>query len=149
MKCIRVVLGLLCVGVLGAFAEPQNALAQTIYSAENTITVTATVLEHRTIIIDANGSITQISSNTENNITPEVRFMSYGGEKSVLTLEISHQYQYLMNQVQANKMFVMDRQTDVLTGLMPQSLLPLVRHTFMVTPAHIENKPNLPYTLFE
>ena len=149
MKCVRVVLAFLCVGVLGAFVEPQIAYAETIYSSEQTITVTATVLEHRTIIVDANSTITQISSNTENNLTPEVRFMTYGGEKSVLTLEISHQYQYLMGQVQANHMFVMDRQTEVLTGLMPLSLLPISKRTFLVSPAHVGDGPNLPYAIYE
>ncbi len=142
-------MSLFCVGVLGAFVEPQIAHAETIYSSEYTITVTATVLEHRTIIVDANGTITQISSNTENNLTPEVRFLTYGGEKGVLTLEISHQYQYLMSRVQANHMFVMDRQAEILNGLMPKALLPVVHTSFLVSPAQIGDGPNPSYTIYE
>ncbi len=149
MKCVRVVLSFLCFGVMGAFAEPQIAHAETIYSSEQTITVTATVLEHRTIIVDASGKIIQISSNTENNITPDVRFLSYGGPKGVLTLDLSHQYQYLMSQVRPNHMFVMDGQVEVLTGFMPQSLLPISHRSFAVSPAHIGEGPYSSYSIYE
>jgi hypothetical protein len=149
MKYVRVVLSFLCIGVTGAFAEPQIAHAETIYSSEQTITVTATVLEHRTIIVDASGKIIQISSNTENNLTPDVRFLSYGGAKGVLTLDLSHQYQHLMSQVQANHMFVMDGQAEVLAGFMPQALLPISHRSFLVSPAHIGDGPNSSYTIYE
>ena len=147
MKIFRVVLGLLCVGVVSALSEPQLAHAETIYSSEQTITITAIVREHRTIIVDANGAITEISSNTDNDITPEVHFLSYAGPKSVLTLQLSHQYQYLMTQLKSNHIFVMNRQSPLINGLMPQLLLPASQPNYTVKPTNVGNLPNVPYSI--
>ena len=139
----------MAVGVLCAFAMPQRALAERVYSSEYTISVSATVLEHRTIIVDANGVITQISSNTENNITPEVRFLSNSGQKVQLTFELSRKYQQLLSQLHENHIFVMDRQTPTINGLMPQLLLPISQHTFRVLPTKIGGNSSQSYFIYE
>jgi hypothetical protein len=149
MKFTHVVWSLLCVGVLGAVAAPGAAYAETVYSSEYTITVTAVVLEHRTIIVDGNGIITQISSNTNSNITPEVRLLTMSGPTAPMTMAISQQYQHLMAQVKDNHIFIMDRQTPTINGLMPQLLLPISQRAYSVKPAHLGDVAEHPYTIYE
>jgi hypothetical protein len=136
------------VGVLCAFAVPQSALAERVYSSEYTITVSATVLEHRTIVV-ANGVITGVSSNTENTITPEVRFLSNGGPVVPLTFKLSRDYQHLMSQLQNNHVFVMSRQAPTINGLIPQLLLPISQHTFLVSPTQIGENPTPSFFIYE
>ncbi|MEO7617243.1 MAG: hypothetical protein ABIS59_00200 [Candidatus Saccharibacteria bacterium] len=137
------------VGVLCAFVMPQGALAERVYSSEYTITVSATVLEHRTIVVDANGVIIGVSSNTENTITPEVRFLNNSGPHVPLTFQLSRDYQHLMSQLQTNHVFVMARQTPTINGLMPQLLLPISQHAFLVSPTQVGSRPSSSYFIYE
>lgn len=137
------------VSVFGAISVAPSALAERVYSQEYTITVSATVLAHRTIIVDANGVITQISSNVNDNITPDVRFLTNAGPLIPLTFAISKEYQHLMSQVKDNHILMMDRQGSTINGLMPTYLLPLAQNTYLVKPSDVGNTPNTPYTIFE
>lgn len=128
---------------------PQAVRAETVYSPEYTITVTARVLEHRTIIVDAKGTITQISSNTNNNITPDVHFLSYDGPRAVLTPEISRQYQHLMSRLDRNQIMVMDLQAaPPLGGLLAETVAPLTQRSYTVSPAQVGNEPLKTYSVY-
>lgn len=137
------------VGVLCAVIMPQVALAERVYSSEYTITVSATVLEHRTIVVDSNDVITGISSNTDNNITPIVRFLNNSGPIVPLTFKLSRDYQHLMSQLHSNPVFVMARQTPTINGLLPQLLLPISQHAFLVSPTQVGENPSPNYFIYE
>lgn len=119
---------------------PLTAHAERIYSSEQTITVTATVLEHRTIVVDANGVITHISSNTTNDVEPRVYFLSFGGMVVPMSADVAKQYTKLMSQLGSTRIFTMDRQEPVIDGLLPSSLFPMAASSYWVRPSEANNQ---------
>lgn len=105
MKQWKIITGLVAgtltplLGASVAFAAPQlQAPSAAALSSAQTITVTAVVPAHRDIIIDGNGNITEIVSNTKDDVTPVVFLGEDGSEKNKrpLTDEIYDKYRKLV-----------------------------------------------------
>lgn len=74
---------------------PSTASAET-KSVTQIITITATVLPARSIVVNDRGQMTKIYSNTDQDVTPKVYVNKAPGELGVMTPELQKQYDSIM-----------------------------------------------------
>ena len=78
---------------------PSSKVFASNVSPGSSITITAVVLPARYIIVDSNGIINKILSNTKQNVTPKVYLNSINGKELVLTNKISNQYTKILKKI--------------------------------------------------
>jgi len=83
----------IAIGVL-AFTSPVSAAAPTVAGGETVIT--ARVMPVRHIVVDHEGVIQRIISNTTENVTPIVHLGSAEGEEVVFTTDVKQRYESLI-----------------------------------------------------
>jgi hypothetical protein len=84
-------------------ARPRPAAATTMKVADNQIRVSGTVPDRRYLVVDANGSILQIFSNTAKPVAPAVVVGSIAGPAGAMTPRLRAAYESLIDQIRDNK----------------------------------------------
>lgn len=77
-----------------------------------TTVITAKIAPVRIIVVDNKGKITQVISNTKENVTPTVHKNSPDGKKTVLTQSISKQYKTILKSSDTHKTGVIYQADD-------------------------------------
>ena len=122
MKFLLVVATFLTGGAVLSLGLAQSAQAQTRYSSVLEFRVSGRVTDHRIIVVDTRSNILQIISNTNQDVTPEVRLVSQNGPQLALSPGVARSYQYLEKQLRDNHIGSLQRLNDPLSLLMPVML---------------------------
>ena len=94
----RVLAALLCAAFVLAFSGTTFADSERVILVSQQITITATVLPARYVIVDKDGSITRITSNTDEAVAPRTyREAIKPGNEATLSPIAQKQYEQVIN----------------------------------------------------
>ena len=111
-----------------------GSTAASTMSSEHQITVTGIVPELRMVVVDERQTIKLLTSNTANNVAPQVHLLSQTGPVVPMTSEVRRQYERLMSQVTGEKVAVVAPAPAPLADLMPDFVSDKTAQLYQVTP---------------
>ena len=134
MRYQRTILNIASATALLGFAVPTLATVPPRPTAQNQIRVTGVVPDRRYIVVDAKGSIYQIFSNSDKNVTPEVVEGSITGPQLALTPRLQSEFDQIMLQIAANHVVSIQANAVPLVAQYPDFTSKTQPQTFTVKP---------------
>jgi hypothetical protein len=128
-------------GAVSGWGQAPVARAELVVSRSQQIIVRGVVPERRVIVVDGQERIMEITSNTPNDVTPEVALLTFTGPRVPLTDAVRRQYEAVMRQVGGDKAVTIAPVPTPVADLFPDFVGTATPAEYEVTPGRSGSDP--------